>query len=183
MPASRAVTTAAKLGQCWKLSWGQRSECAMASRALWASAIRWSRSVSLRRASRRHSSGAIVPEAISSLGPLLLLGWVSLAVLSAYPVALLILVFAQGAVAFAVGSTLIARVLYAASGAPTMGGSYATAALNVGAAGGPALGAAALATRAGAVGPVWVAVALTTLAVLIALPLLWVIAGPARCRG
>lgn len=102
-------------------------------------------------------------------GPLLLLGWVSLAVLAADPVALLILVFVQGAAAFAVGSTLITRVLYAASGAPTMGGSYATAALNIGAAGGPALGAVALATRAGAVGPVWVAVALTTLAVLIAL--------------
>ncbi|GAA2892876.1 MFS transporter [Streptosporangium fragile] len=109
-------------------------------------------------------------------GPLLLLGWVALATLAAHPVALLILVFTQGALAFAVGSTLITRVLYAAAGAPTMGGSYATAALNIGAAAGPALGAAALAGRAGDLGPVWVTAALTGLALLVAFPLLQVIA-------
>lgn len=102
-------------------------------------------------------------------GPLLLVGWTTLAALAAHPVMLLILVLAQGILAFAVGSTLIARVLYAASGAPTMGGSYATAALNVGATFGPALAAASLAGRAGNLGPVWVAVALTGIALIVAL--------------
>ncbi|MGW4100821.1 Cmx/CmrA family chloramphenicol efflux MFS transporter [Mycobacterium sp. NPDC004974] len=99
-------------------------------------------------------------------GPLLFAGWIALAALAAHPVVLLILVLVQGISAFAVGSTLIARVLYAASGAPTMGGSYATAALNIGATCGPALAAAALVGPAGNLGPVWVAVALTGIALL-----------------
>ena len=81
---------------------------------------------------------------IAAGGPLLLLGWVALAALAAQPVALLLLVFVQGTLSFALGSTLITRVLYAAAGAPTMGGSYATAALNIGAAGGPVLAATTL---------------------------------------
>lgn len=107
---------------------------------------------------------------IAAGGPLLLLGWIALALLAAQPVLLLGLVFTQGAMAFAVGSTLIARVLYAAAGAPTMGGSYATAALNIGATAGPAMGAAALTTAAGNLGPVWVTVVLTGSALLMALP-------------
>ncbi|MGV0804131.1 Cmx/CmrA family chloramphenicol efflux MFS transporter [Mycolicibacterium setense] len=102
-------------------------------------------------------------------GPLLLLGWIMLAALAAHPAPLLFLVFLQGVSAFAVGSTLIARVLYAASGAPTMGGSYATAALNIGATCGPALAAASLGARAGNLGPVWTTVALTALALSAAL--------------
>ncbi|MBO0678814.1 MFS transporter [Mycolicibacterium sp. S2-37] len=105
-------------------------------------------------------------------GPLLLLGWLALATLAAQPVALLVLVFVLGALSFAVGSTLIARVLYQAADAPTMGGSYATAALNIGAAGGPVVAAATLGTHAGTVGPVWVSSLLVALALLIALPLL-----------
>lgn len=110
-------------------------------------------------------------------GPILLLGWIALAALAAQPVALLLLVFMQGALAFAVGSTLIARVLYEAVDAPTMGGSYATAALNIGAAGGPLVAAATLGANAGALGPVWVSAILVAVALLIALPLLRVI-GP-----
>ena len=72
-------------------------------------------------------------------GPLVLAGWVSLDVLGREPILLLVLVFVLGALSFAVGSTLIARVLHHASGAPTMAGSYATAAFNVGAAIGPML--------------------------------------------
>ncbi|NIJ12959.1 putative MFS family arabinose efflux permease [Saccharomonospora amisosensis] len=74
---------------------------------------------------------------IAACGLLALLGWITLAALANRPVALLVLVPVQGAFSFALGSTLIARVIYEASGAPTMGGSYATAALNLGAAGGP----------------------------------------------
>ena len=72
-------------------------------------------------------------------GPLTLAGWASLDVLGREPVVLLALVFVLGVLSFAVGSTLIARVLHHATGAPTMAGSYATAAFNVGAAIGPIL--------------------------------------------
>ncbi len=107
-------------------------------------------------------------------GPLLVLGWMALALSATHPVALLALVLIQGALAFLVGSAVITQVLYAAADAPTMGGSYATAALNVGAAAGPAIGAATLA--AGALAPIWVAATSTGIAVLVALPSLRVIA-------
>lgn len=109
-------------------------------------------------------------------GSVLVLGWVALALFATNPVALLGLVFTQGVLGFAVGSTLITRVLYAAPGAPTMAGSYATAALNVGAATGPVLAAAALSVSPGALGPVWVAAIATTAALLLAVALLRLIA-------
>ncbi|MBM4479461.1 hypothetical protein GS444_03530 [Rhodococcus hoagii] len=90
--------------------------------------------------------------------------------------ALLVLAFTQGALSFAVGSTLIARVLYESKDAPTMGGSYATAALNIGAAAGPAISAATLSSRVGDLGPVWTSGLLVTVALAIGLPLLRVIA-------
>lgn len=114
--------------------------------------------------------------------PILLLGWLALALLATHPVPLMILVFVQGALAFAVGSTLITRVLYAASEAPTMGGSYATVALNIGAAAGPAIGAVAL-SGSTALGPVWVATALTGIASLMLLPSLNLIAPRNRSAG
>lgn len=109
-------------------------------------------------------------------GSVLALGWVALALFATNPVALLGLVFAQGVLGFAVGSTLITRVLYAAAGAPTMAGSYATAALNVGAAVGPVIAAAALGVMPGALGPVWVAVTTTAAALLLTIPLIRLIA-------
>ena len=109
-------------------------------------------------------------------GSVLVLGWVALALFATNPVALLGLVFTQGVVGFAVGSTLITRVLYAAASAPTMAGSYATAALNVGAAAGPVLASAALSVMPGALGPVWVAALATTTALLLAVPLIRLIA-------
>ncbi|WP_217584151.1 Cmx/CmrA family chloramphenicol efflux MFS transporter [Microbacterium sp. GbtcB4] len=102
-------------------------------------------------------------------GPLLLGGWIVLAAVATQPIPLLFLVFVQGMASFGVGSTLITRVLYAASGAPTMGGSYATAALNLGAVIGPASGAWTLASGAGPLSPVALAVTLTTAALLLAL--------------
>lgn len=98
--------------------------------------------------------------------PLVVLGWALLSLLATHPVALLGLVLAQGAVAFLVGSVLIARALHAATDAPTMGGSYATAALNLGATVGPALGALAIA-GGDARGPLVVAVALNALALVV----------------
>lgn len=102
-------------------------------------------------------------------GPLLLASWIVASAVAAHPVALLASVFVQGVLSFGVGSTVIARVLYAASGAPTMGGSYATAALNTGAALGPVLGALALADGAGPLAPFSVAAALTASALLLLL--------------
>ncbi|MEV7300285.1 Cmx/CmrA family chloramphenicol efflux MFS transporter [Streptomyces clavifer] len=107
---------------------------------------------------------------VAVAGPLLLIGWPALAVLADGPAALLVLVFVQGALSFALGSTLITRVLYAAAGAPTMAGSYATAALNVGAAVGPLVAAATLGTAAGNLGPLWASGSLVALALLIAFP-------------
>ncbi|MFP1624481.1 Cmx/CmrA family chloramphenicol efflux MFS transporter [Streptomyces sp. 5K101] len=109
-------------------------------------------------------------------GPLLLIGWPALAMLANEPVALVTLVFVQGALSFALGSTLITRVLYEAAGAPTMAGSYATAALNVGAAVGPVVAAATLGTEAGVLGPLWASGLLVAVALLIAFPLLTVVA-------
>ncbi|GAA1766238.1 Cmx/CmrA family chloramphenicol efflux MFS transporter [Nonomuraea bangladeshensis] len=100
-------------------------------------------------------------------GIALLAGWALLAGTAGSPVAAVLLAFVQGALAFAVGSALIARALYAASGAPSLGGSFATAALNVGAAVGPALGGLALAAGLGHRSPAWAAVVLVTTALLI----------------
>ncbi|MFC4337679.1 Cmx/CmrA family chloramphenicol efflux MFS transporter [Salininema proteolyticum] len=94
------------------------------------------------------------PQAVIAIvGPFLCAGWIAFAVSADNPVALPVLAFAMGAMSFALGSTLIARVLYEGAGALTMAGSYATAALNVGAAAGPVL--AGLTLSRGALGPVW----------------------------
>lgn len=109
-------------------------------------------------------------------GPLLLTGWPALAVLADKPAALLSLMFIQGALSFALGSTLITRVLYEAAEAPTMAGSYATAALNVGATVGPLVAATTLSTTLGNLGPLWASGLLVAVALLIAFPLRNVIA-------
>ncbi|MFD1860052.1 MFS transporter [Aeromicrobium camelliae] len=101
--------------------------------------------------------------------PLLLAGWILLALSGSHPVALMVMILVQGAMSFGVGSTLITRVLYAASNAPTMAGAYATASLNVGAVVGPVLGALGLAAASNVMTPVWVAVGLTTAALIIML--------------
>ncbi len=105
-------------------------------------------------------------------GPLLLAGWPALALLADEAVALLTLVFALGALSFAVGGTLITQVLYAAAGAPTLSGAYATAALNTGAATGPLLAATTLDTDAGDLGPLWTSTTLVALALVLAFPLM-----------
>ncbi|CAL9641166.1 Cmx/CmrA family chloramphenicol efflux MFS transporter [Streptomyces sp. enrichment culture] len=104
-------------------------------------------------------------------GPLLAAGWPALAVLADEPAALLVLAFVQGALSFALGSTLITRVLHEAAGAPIMAGAYATAALNVGAAVGPLLAATTLGAGLGNLGPLWASGLLVALALLLAFPL------------
>ncbi|MFD8966880.1 Cmx/CmrA family chloramphenicol efflux MFS transporter [Streptomyces sp. NPDC059568] len=113
---------------------------------------------------------------ISVGGPLLLIGWPALAVLANEPVALFTLVFVQGALSFALGSTLITRVLYEAGEAPNMAGSYATAALNIGAAVGPLIAATTLSTAVGNRGPLWVSGLLVAITLLIAFPFRTVVA-------
>ncbi|WP_316524459.1 Cmx/CmrA family chloramphenicol efflux MFS transporter [Kitasatospora brasiliensis] len=100
-------------------------------------------------------------------GPLLLAGWPALAASAHVPGALLPLVFLLGALSFAVGATLITRVLYEASGAPTLAGAYATAALNLGATTGPLLAATTLGTPAGDLGPCYTGGLLIAAALLV----------------
>ncbi|MGI5491914.1 Cmx/CmrA family chloramphenicol efflux MFS transporter [Microtetraspora malaysiensis] len=97
-------------------------------------------------------------------GPALLAGWLLFAVAAGNPVAMVVLVFVQGTLSFAVGSTLITRVLYAAAEAPSLGGAFATAALNVGAAAGPLLGGVAIGAGLGYRSPLWVGALLVALA-------------------
>ncbi|MFJ6533455.1 MFS transporter [Microbacterium sp. NPDC091662] len=75
-----------------------------------------------------------------------------------------------GMLSFAVGSALIARIVGQATGAPVLGGAYATAALNLGAFAGPAAAGMAYA-QAGAAGVLIVAAGLAAVGVLLA-PLL-----------
>ncbi|MFI6711165.1 Cmx/CmrA family chloramphenicol efflux MFS transporter [Nonomuraea sp. NPDC050478] len=99
-------------------------------------------------------------------GAALLAGWVVFA-LTASPVATVVLVLVQGTLAFAVGSTLISQVLYAATGAPTLGGAFATAAFNVGAALGPWLGGLVIGAGHGFRSPLWVSALLVALALAV----------------
>ncbi|MGV4889916.1 Cmx/CmrA family chloramphenicol efflux MFS transporter [Streptomyces viridosporus] len=117
---------------------------------------------------------------VAAGGPLLLIGWPALAVLAHRPVALCVLVFVQGALSFALGGTLITRVLYEAAGAPAMAGSYATAALNVGAAVGPLVAATTLGTAVGHLGPLWASGLLVAVALLIAFPFRTVVVAAGR---
>jgi DHA1 family chloramphenicol resistance protein-like MFS transporter len=73
---------------------------------------------------------------------LLLLAWGAMSALARWPVALLVLVFVAGALSFGVGSALIGRIVSsAAAAAPRLGGAFATASFNAGAAAGPLLAA------------------------------------------
>jgi DHA1 family chloramphenicol resistance protein-like MFS transporter len=81
---------------------------------------------------------------ISVSGPVLVAGWVLFALTVGHPAGVWVLALVQGAVSFALGSTVITRVVASAREAPTMGGSFATAALNVGAVIGPVAGGIAV---------------------------------------
>ncbi|MEV0117209.1 Cmx/CmrA family chloramphenicol efflux MFS transporter [Streptomyces sp. NPDC050844] len=99
----------------------------------------------------------------------LLAGWVLFALTAGNPVAAVLLVLVQGALSFGVGSALITQVLYAATGAPTLAGGFATAALNVGAAIGPVGGGLALGAGLGYRSPLWVSALLVASALAVAL--------------
>ncbi|MFI6508385.1 Cmx/CmrA family chloramphenicol efflux MFS transporter [Streptosporangium sp. NPDC050855] len=101
-------------------------------------------------------------------GPALLIGWVVFAVTAGNPVTTVPLVLVQGTLAFAVGSTLISQALYAAAGAPTLAGGFATAAFNVGAAIGPWLGGIPIGAGLGYRSPLWVSALMVALALVVA---------------
>ncbi|WP_275461886.1 Cmx/CmrA family chloramphenicol efflux MFS transporter [Streptomyces noursei] len=108
------------------------------------------------------------PRAVLAVGgAALLVGWAAFALTASNPVATVGWVLVQGTLSFAVGSTLIAQVLYAAVEAPTLGGGFATAALNVGAAVGPWWGGLALAAGFGYRAPLWVSALLVAGALLV----------------
>ncbi|MFF0445279.1 Cmx/CmrA family chloramphenicol efflux MFS transporter [Streptomyces sp. NPDC004609] len=100
-------------------------------------------------------------------GTALLVGWLLSALTAASPVVALTLVFVQGVLSFGVGSTLIAQALYTASEAPTLAGGFATAAMNVGAAAGPALGGVALGANFGFRSPLVVSAVLVAAALVL----------------
>ncbi|MFI7066154.1 MFS transporter [Kribbella sp. NPDC050124] len=78
-----------------------------------------------------------------------------------------VLVFVQGLLSFAVGSTVISYALYAAPESPVLAGGLATASLNVGAALGPALGGAAI-TLTDYRAPLWLSAILVSMALILA---------------
>ncbi|MEU9589768.1 Cmx/CmrA family chloramphenicol efflux MFS transporter [Streptomyces sp. NPDC048193] len=106
---------------------------------------------------------------VTAGGAALCAGWALLALGAGHPALALGLVFVQGALSFGVGSTLISQALYAAPGAPTLAGGFATAAFNVGAALGPWAGGAAIGAGFGYRSPVWVSAALAACATALAL--------------
>ncbi|MFE0426649.1 MFS transporter [Streptomyces sp. NPDC058953] len=101
-------------------------------------------------------------------GAALLVGWAAFALGAGYGPVALPLVLVQGMLSFAVGSTLITLAVYAASEAPTLGGSYATAALNVGAAIGPGIAGAAIGAGLGYRSALWSSALLVAVALVVA---------------
>ncbi|WP_030787324.1 Cmx/CmrA family chloramphenicol efflux MFS transporter [Streptomyces sp. NRRL S-920] len=97
----------------------------------------------------------------------LLAGWILFAVTAAHPVAAVVLALVQGALSFGVGSTLVSQALYAADGAPSLAGGFATAALNTGAALGPWSGGLALSAGLGYRSPLWVSALFVALALAV----------------
>lgn len=106
-------------------------------------------------------------------GTALLAGWVALTATAGNAAVTPVLVLVQGALSFAVGSTLISQALYAVGGAPAL----ATAALNVGAVLGPWLGGLPISAGLGYRAPPIVS------ALLVALALVTAVAGRGLLGG
>ena len=102
-------------------------------------------------------------------GSVLAIGWAAFALAAGDAVAAVVLVPLLGTLAFAVGSTVIARVLYAAADAPNLAGSFATASLNTGAAVGPWIGGLTIGAGLGLGSPLWVSAAMVGAALAVAL--------------
>ncbi|MFD6073803.1 Cmx/CmrA family chloramphenicol efflux MFS transporter [Amycolatopsis lurida] len=94
-------------------------------------------------------------------------GWAVLAMVGTQPVALFVVTAVQGGLSFGCGSALVARVMHVAPGAPTLGGSFATVALNAGAFLGPVLAGFVTESTGDYRYAMWISAAIT----LLALPL------------
>ncbi|MBE1574721.1 Cmx/CmrA family chloramphenicol efflux MFS transporter [Amycolatopsis roodepoortensis] len=94
-------------------------------------------------------------------------GWAVLAIVGTHPVALFVVTAVQGGLSFGCGSALVARVMHVAPGAPTLGGSFATVALNAGAFLGPVLAGFVTESTGDYRYAIWISAAIT----LLALPL------------
>ena len=114
---------------------------------------------------------ARVPDRWLTAGLVVLpVGWLVLVLVSAHPVPLFAATAVQGALSFGVGSALITRVLRLASDAPSLGGSFATVALNVGAVVGPAAAGAVTEATGDHRHAVWLSVAASLVATACAPP-------------
>ncbi|UUV31868.1 MFS transporter [Amycolatopsis roodepoortensis] len=94
-------------------------------------------------------------------------GWAVLAIAGTHPIALFVVTAVQGGLSFGCGSALVARVMHVAPGAPTLGGSFATVALNAGAFLGPVLAGFVTESTGDYRYAIWISAAIT----LLALPL------------
>ncbi|WP_371631031.1 MFS transporter [Streptomyces sp. NBC_00341] len=105
------------------------------------------------------------PIALTAAGLVALaLGWALFACTAGSPAAVVVLVLVQGMLAFGTGTALISHVFRLAPGAPTLAGSFATAAFNVGGALGPWIGGLAIGAGYGFRAPLWVSALLMALA-------------------
>ncbi|MFI9630307.1 Cmx/CmrA family chloramphenicol efflux MFS transporter [Streptomyces sp. NPDC052042] len=113
-------------------------------------------------------SGRLVdarPTAFTATGLVLLAtGWAGFALTAGSPAATVVFVLVQGMLAFGTGTALISWVFRLAPGAPTLSGSFATSAFNVGGALGPWLGGLAIDAGFGFRSPLWVSALLMVLA-------------------
>ncbi|MFI0452805.1 Cmx/CmrA family chloramphenicol efflux MFS transporter [Actinomadura sp. 6N118] len=93
-------------------------------------------------------------------------GWAAMALTSAHAVPLFTLAVIQGGMSFGIGSMLISRVMDAASNAPSLNGSFATVALNVGAFAGPLLAGIASESTNDHRSAIWVSAVLAAMAIV-----------------
>ncbi|MEL5955455.1 Cmx/CmrA family chloramphenicol efflux MFS transporter [Streptomyces sp. CLV115] len=105
------------------------------------------------------------PVAFTAAGLVALaVGWAGFALTAGSTFATVALVLVQGMLAFGTGTALISWVFRLAADAPTLSGSFATAAFNVGGALGPWLGGLAIGAGLGFRSPLWVSALLMVLA-------------------
>ncbi|MER6502031.1 Cmx/CmrA family chloramphenicol efflux MFS transporter [Streptomyces sp. NPDC001455] len=120
------------------------------------------------------------PVALTAGGlALLAVGWAVFALTAGSPVATVLLVLVQGMLAFGTGTALMSWVFRLAADAPTLSGSFATSAFNVGAALGPWLGGLAIDAGFGFRSPLWV----SALLMVLALGTGWTVLGTRRSTG
>jgi DHA1 family chloramphenicol resistance protein-like MFS transporter len=114
------------------------------------------------------------PVAFTAAGLVALaVGWAGFALAAGSAFATVALVLVQGMLAFGTGTALISWVFRLAADAPTLSGSFATAAFNVGGALGPWLGGLAIGAGLGFRSPLWVSALLMILALGTAGASLW----------